>query len=1621
MRKTSTKIMASLMIILFILQPILEVVFGLGKTQAFQPGDSITGTSHNEILGKLGPGQYCRIYEVKNKYRVHYRYLVILDNLWECYYNHYHVGDTIATNKSGVYAKITSIGRDFAGCGRHTKPDMDVHSRENYYTARICLELDYETPYMVWDGNLNSFPEIKASHGIGPYGRYAKIDQVLTPTSASVIGSQYTGRVETTSNGGNNQKRVEYEPEVKKVVDNTPQNTYFDNGGNSGGGGYTETICNEIVIDEPEVRDKWISVSNATKRSFIILLYKRMLNRGGNPPATESEIQSHMRGTVQEIAHNFVFSEEAATGWLSNEDFIDKLYRVFLNRGPDQDGMNAYLDMLSAPNRHLVVKSIVESDEFEQVLRNLDTHIDIDEQHQRLHIARLYRTFLGREPTDDEMRAHLKNYVQTNAKEIIFSEGANNHCGVNSMDNETFVKYLYRGILGREGEEKGVADNAAWLNAGNQRKDLVKAYVESQEFKDKCALPMKEISFDENMCNMVYNELRAANYNVYRVNNTTISMYDREYLDVKNLDLSGKGLKNLNGLSVFPNLETLTVHDNDFENIDEIKKMSKLKCLNIDGCYLGAKTQVVNNVTSLEELHMEKNSLDFYLLGNAISNLNNLKKLYISDNDIASIDAVFDLPKIKEIYADRNKIAYVYLNGHTFDAISLKENVSSISSYGKTKQLPNLYTNSAVPGSPLYTAEGFICEGCSVNGTNVELNEKEGSVTIKGGIADGSKLKLKNSQEVIIMNDKVLADRLQSKLGSMSKDRLDVNGKYYLYIDKNYTDTVKTLDLSVKEDDREEIRDITGLSQIKNLKSLNLNGNKVQNLNELKYLQDLETLSVRFNGLTSFDSLSELSQINQLDASNNSLTTTSGVESLTRLDTLILSNNNIGDNLDGIKGLNGLVTLAISNNNVHSLEQLSFCEIENIFASSNAIVNPSVVASKDSTKKLDLKNNIVDVEFNGSEGQIPDFISYVINATGLSGVELTNCKLEDNTIRLNAGAKVAQIKVKSGTASDTIVNIRNIEAAKPYDVDVSYKKNNDGSVTATIKSDVPIRYIASWDRNTDKTVYTKTYQYNVNENVSVTNENGEIAVKNIQINDANVDKIRGLRLSYDNYDETNGTVKMTITADEAMYLPPNWIGDGALQFNISEDQKTITKVFNVNGMRSVALVSQEVKDRMDSIRERYERGIMTEEDFNESWSSLNEKYIQVGTEVTNIDITAPECEVSYSTNEKTKGSVRATVWADEDIELVDKSNVMYAPVSKTNDNGKTVYGISLYFAENTEKDIEVQDSVGNKSTVHIAISNIDKYVDGLDVNTLVGLATNQSDKVVVKANETITISNEEGNIENVANFRINGFALPYSVSQIANDRNSGNTVSITRSEGGKGVVEADDSAHNTDVAPYNTNNIDKEAPVPGRYDTNNSDGSVTVELRFEEEIQETPELSGWEFSEDKRTIRKTFKYNGNEKIILKDLAGNENKYDVVVNSIDTIKYFIYYQRIDSSDRWVVTIEADRDIAEVNGWSYLENKRKIAKVFSTGEKETVIVNGLENGSTIANIEVNDVRAEEMEHKGEDYVPESTESNKILPKTGAGFGVAIFAIIAGFMALRSRIKLQRGPQRKKSRRK
>ena len=233
--------------------------------------------------------------------------------------------------------------------------------------------------------------------------------------------------------------------------------------------------------------------------------------------------------------------------------------------------------------------------------------------------------------------------------------------------------------------------------------------------------------------------------------------------------------------------------------------------------------------------------------------------------------------------------------------------------------------------------------------------------------------------------------------------------------------------------------------------------------------------------------------------------------------------------------------------------------------------------------------------------------------------------------------------------------------------------------------------------------------------------------------------------------------------------------------------------------------------------------------------------------INNIVNEAPECKVSYSTIDPTNKNVIVTITSNRELKELNGWTLSEDKMSLT----KT-------YNQNTEEKLELEDLYGNKMTALISIKNIDKEKPKLEISYSTKELTNQKVKVEIKSDEKL--NKPEG----------------WGIS--ADEK----TISKYYFENEIIILKVQDLAGNETEIEVKVENIDKEKPQT-RVEYDEKDNQVIVHIISNKELQE---VEGWELSEDKKTLTKTYLENEKDVISVIDLAGNITEVAIAVTTIN---------------------------------------------------------------------------------------------------------------------------------------
>ena len=459
-------------------------------------------------------------------------------------------------------------------------------------------------------------------------------------------------------------------------------------------------------------------------------------------------------------------------------------------------------------------------------------------------------------------------------------------------------------------------------------------------------------------------------------------------------------------------------------------------------------------------------------------------------------------------------------------------------------------------------------------------------------------------------------------------------------------------------------------------------------------------------------------------------------------------------------------------------------------------------------------------------------------------------------------------------------------------VSVSYSTTSatNGNVTATITTDESVQAVSGWTLASNQKSMTKTYSQNASETVTVKDLAGNEASASVSI--SNIDKTAPtLSVSYSPISATTGTVTATISANEKVQAVSGW--------TLASNQKSMTKTYSKNASGTVT-----VKDLVG-----------------------NSSKISVS--ISNIDKTAPNLSIKYSTTSATNGAVTATITADEQMQAV--SGWTLASNKKT---------MTKKYTANTTETITVKDLAGNSKSIKVSINNIDKTAPTLKATYSTTAATNGSVTATITANEQVQA--------------VSGWTLSSDKKVLTKTYTANKTETVT----------VKDLVGNSRSVSISISNIDKTAPtLKATYSTTAAtNGNVTATITANEQVQA---VSGWTLSSDKKVLTKTYTANKTETVTVKDLVGNSRSVSISISNIDKAAPILnvsYSTTAKTTEAVTATISANEQMQAVSGWTLASDKKSMTKKYSQNGTETVTVKDLAGNAKSIKVSVQNISKE-----------------------------------------------------------
>lgn len=250
----------------------------------------------------------------------------------------------------------------------------------------------------------------------------------------------------------------------------------------------TNDGVNFYQIGIPGYKDPKIS-------AFVTRLYNTCLGRTPDAGGLTGwhDVLFEGSSTGAQVGYGFVFSKEYLIKNTSNEEYVEMLYNVFLDRSSDASGKASWVSLLEQGiSREYVFKGFVESAEYSNICNSYGINRGTYETSQprdvnfgvTSFVSRLYTKALGRSFDADGLNAWCGVILDgSGSPEQVAENFINSQEFLNkNLSNEEYVKVLYRTFMGREYDQGGLDAWVSVLNSGTSRLDVLHGFSRSPEF-----------------------------------------------------------------------------------------------------------------------------------------------------------------------------------------------------------------------------------------------------------------------------------------------------------------------------------------------------------------------------------------------------------------------------------------------------------------------------------------------------------------------------------------------------------------------------------------------------------------------------------------------------------------------------------------------------------------------------------------------------------------------------------------------------------------------------------------------------------------------------------------------------------------------------------------------------------------------------------------------------------------------------------------------------------------------------------------------------------------------------------------------------------------------------------
>ncbi len=260
-------------------------------------------------------------------------------------------------------------------------------------------------------------------------------------------------------------------------------------------------ICGTDEYTDSGKIDKQQLMENMKKKNseIVTMFYRGILSREPSEEEKTEKAEELASGkyTLSDFLCELIFSDEYYKKYTTDRDYVTMMYRTLLNRDPDEEGLEGWLDsMRNGESRRKVLNFFVNSSEFDSRISDFGIPkggiIVNDAIEQRdagtEFIYHLYKNILDRDPDSSETETWLGVIVngEKNAADIIKCFIDSDEYKAIKRSNKEYVDMLLDIVAARYPVDNLRIDWTNELDSGYARGAILRKFVESNEMTMIC-------------------------------------------------------------------------------------------------------------------------------------------------------------------------------------------------------------------------------------------------------------------------------------------------------------------------------------------------------------------------------------------------------------------------------------------------------------------------------------------------------------------------------------------------------------------------------------------------------------------------------------------------------------------------------------------------------------------------------------------------------------------------------------------------------------------------------------------------------------------------------------------------------------------------------------------------------------------------------------------------------------------------------------------------------------------------------------------------------------------------------------------------------------------------------